>query len=300
MARGRMLNRKVATSAKVGELGDALGVEAMLIHHRLIAFLDVNGVCRADAFWMKAEIVPKVSGINPEFCRKVSVEMERIGLVRLFEVDGLEYLHMPGFRDEQVGLRPDKETPEHPFPQRVTRSVKNPERIRKVSGKKSGEVEVEVTATTKATTTTSSSLRSSAPKSGAGNPPDPDPDVGNSVAIGPVIRPDLNQQPERVSGGEILAAWIDQQPARPSNRDAAKFGAACKRLAEEHPAQEIGAAMVGMGQLYPHSNGQPWDPLDLERKFAKALAASQQHPDVQDARAGAEFDRILNERELVR
>jgi hypothetical protein len=148
--------------------------------------------------------------------------------------------------------------------------------------------------------TTSSSLRSSAPKSGAGKSPNPDPDVGNSVAIAPDLHPDPNQQPGRVTGGEILAAWIDQQPARPSNRDAGKFGAACKRLAEEHPAAEIAAAMVGMGQLYPHSDGQPWDPFDLERKFAKALAASQQHPDVQDARAGAEFDRILNEREMVR
>lgn len=154
MARGRMLNRKVATSAKVGQLGDALGVEAMLIHHRLIAFLDVNGVCRADPFWLKAEIVPKVSGINPEFCRKVVVEMERIGLARLFEADGLEYLHMPGFRDEQVGLRPDKESPEHPFPQPVTRPGKNPEEIRKVSGKKSGEVEVEVEVEVELPTTT--------------------------------------------------------------------------------------------------------------------------------------------------
>src|SRR5690606_35225026 len=63
MARGRMINRKVATSEKVAAYGDEYGPWALVFHHRLIAFLDVNGCCRADPYWLKAEIFPRVSGI---------------------------------------------------------------------------------------------------------------------------------------------------------------------------------------------------------------------------------------------
>ena len=52
MARGRMINRKVATSEKVAAYGDEYGPWALVFHHRLIAFLDVNGCCRADPYWL--------------------------------------------------------------------------------------------------------------------------------------------------------------------------------------------------------------------------------------------------------
>lgn len=135
MARGRMLNRKVATSEKVAAYGDEYGPWALVFHHRLIAFLDVNGCCRADPYWLKAEIFPRVSGITPEDCRKFAAGLVKHGLAVLYEVAGMPYLHMPGFREEQVGLRVDRESPEVPVPEGFDPSSgKFPERFRKPSG----------------------------------------------------------------------------------------------------------------------------------------------------------------------
>lgn len=117
MARGRMLNRKVSISQKVAQLEEVAGPYALVFHHRLIAFLDKNGNCRAEPYWLKGEIMPRVAGCSPEDCRTYVAGLVEVGLAVLYEVDGMPYLHMPGFREEQVGLRTDRESPDVPVPQ---------------------------------------------------------------------------------------------------------------------------------------------------------------------------------------
>lgn len=116
MARGRMINRKVSTSEKIAAFGEEFGGWACTFHHRLIAFLDKNGNCRADPYWLKAEVMPRVAGVSPEDCRIFAAGLVKHGLAVAYEVGGMPYLHIPGFREEQVGLRPDRENAEVPVP----------------------------------------------------------------------------------------------------------------------------------------------------------------------------------------
>lgn len=130
-----MLNRKVSTSQKVADLEEAAGPYAIVFHHRLIAFLDVNGCCRADPYWLKGEVMPRVAGVDPEDCRKYVAALVDAELAVLYEVDGMPYIHVPGFRGEQVGLRSDRESPDVPVPQGFDeQSGAMPETFRKPSG----------------------------------------------------------------------------------------------------------------------------------------------------------------------
>lgn len=135
MARGRMINRKVAMSTKLAHYGDRFGAWALVFHHRLLAFLDKNGNCRADAYWLKAETMPRVDDVTPDMCRKYVAGLVEVGLAVTYEIDGMTYLHMPGFRGEQVGLRHDRETREVPVPFGFDEETGSwPEPFRKASG----------------------------------------------------------------------------------------------------------------------------------------------------------------------
>lgn len=106
-------------------------------------------------------------------------------------------------------------------------------------------------------------------------------------------------QVERWDGGMILDAWIRQHPElgkRLSPRERGKLGACCARLASEHTRDEVAAAFVGMAMIAPHSMGEPWDPMDLERKFPKALAAAASHPKVKQRRDAAGLREALEQR----
>jgi len=84
-----------------------------------------------------------------------------------------------------------------------------------------------------------------------------------------------------MQANELIGYWIDQQRTKPPPAQISKQGAAAKRLCGSYKRDELVQAAVGITQLFPHDGkgGQPWDLFDLERKFAKALAAAHQHPD---------------------
>lgn len=114
MARGRFLNKTVATDEKVAFLMQTGGPLACLFHHRIIAFLDVNGNVRADQFWLKATLFPRDSVISPEDCRNFSVSLAECDLAVFYEIEGMLFLHFKNFEKNQHGLRKDKERPEYP------------------------------------------------------------------------------------------------------------------------------------------------------------------------------------------
>lgn len=131
-----MLNRKVATSAKVQAFADEFGPWAMVFHHRLVAFLDKNGNCRADHYWLKGQVMPFIHAVTPDTCSAFVTGLEQHGLAVTYTIDAMPYLHMPGFKDEQVGLNPKKEKPEVPVPVGFDEDAREwPISIRKSSGK---------------------------------------------------------------------------------------------------------------------------------------------------------------------
>lgn len=114
MARGRMLNRKVSRSRKVADLSRDVGPWAVVFHHRLIANLDINGNCRADRWWLKSELHPLDDDVLPEDCDRFAAALVDHELAKRYEVDGMQYLHVPDFQNEQGQLRRDKEKPQVP------------------------------------------------------------------------------------------------------------------------------------------------------------------------------------------
>lgn len=257
MARGRMINRKVTTSAKVGAYGDEYGPWALVFHHRVIAFLDVNGCCRADPFWLKAEVMPRVADVTPDDCRTFAAGLEKHGLAVLYESGGLQYLHMPGFREEQVNLRADRETPEvPPPPQDTDGGGKKRDTRRKPAGKKpatrrtragkhpaedEGEVEVEVEEKRRG--------KKKHPGQGKRAP------AGAEVSAAQTLT------------NRVIELGLHGQ--RPDNY--AKHCARAQQLLKTQPLEWWLKAASGMALLYKHRNSA-WDVFDLGKDGAKAYA----------------------------
>ena len=139
MARGRMVNKKISVSYRVNKLpGDA-----PLLYVFLIAHLDCEGRYFGDSAIIKGQILP-LRKANAKKIDEWLNEMEaslddETGLPLLFryEVGGNKYLEMPGFTDEQIGLRKDKESPEYPAPpEEILRKIygNNTENIRQNDG----------------------------------------------------------------------------------------------------------------------------------------------------------------------
>lgn len=136
MARGRFLNKTVATDEKVAYLMATYGPMSCLFHHRIIAFLDVNGNVRADEFWLKATVFPRDVAVSPDDCQNFSVSLAECDLAVFYEFEGMLYLHFKNFEKNQHGLRRDKERAE--YPEYKQELGKPPEKVRKGDGQQTG------------------------------------------------------------------------------------------------------------------------------------------------------------------
>jgi len=115
MARGRMINKKISNSRAV----DALPEPAQLLYTWLIPHLDCNGCFYGSAQMIKSLVFPrkKYSKTRIENWLKLMEKThgtEKSVLIVRYFVDGEQYLFMPGFVGEQIGLRRDKERQEFP------------------------------------------------------------------------------------------------------------------------------------------------------------------------------------------
>ena len=142
MARGRMINKKICNSRVVDELPES----AQLLYTWLIPHLDCNGCFYGSAQMIKSLVFPRknYSKTKIENWLKLmenSRGTENSPLIVRYFINGEQYLFMPGFKGEQIGLRYDKETPEFP-----TFDGKNTETIRQKGGvsRREGEVETKV------------------------------------------------------------------------------------------------------------------------------------------------------------
>jgi hypothetical protein len=151
MARGRMINKKISNSKRVNDLP----LPAQLLFTWLIAHLDCNGCFYGSAQMIKSLVVPRKNWTKKQIeawlkIMEASKNSEGIPLICRYmsdtSVDGEQYLFMPGFEGEQIGLRKDKEKGEFPtFDGKMTESVgqKFPLRGREGEGEVEQEVEVE-------------------------------------------------------------------------------------------------------------------------------------------------------------
>lgn len=115
MARGRMINKKISNSRVVNELPES----AQLLYTWLIPHLDCNGCFYGSAQMIKSLVVPRKNYSKTKIenwlkLMETSYGTETSPLIVRYFVNGEQYLFMPGFKGEQIGLRYDKEKPDFP------------------------------------------------------------------------------------------------------------------------------------------------------------------------------------------
>jgi DnaD/phage-associated family protein len=142
-----MVNKKISNSQRVNDL--PLG--AQLLFTWLIPHLDCNGCFYGSAQMIKSLVVPRKSWPKSDIEKwlvlmEKSVDIESgLPLVQRYFVGKDQYLFMPGFVDEQIGLRRDKEKPDFPpFDGKLTEIVGQTVPLREVEVERKVEVEEEV------------------------------------------------------------------------------------------------------------------------------------------------------------
>jgi hypothetical protein len=132
-----MILRIVGRDGKIAAAVDEFGFGIAVLHHRLLAFQDCNGNVAADVSTLMANIFPRDSVMTPDECRRLADGLVKYDLVIPYESDGMNFFNFPNFLKHQVGIRVDREKPEHP-PYKPEKSRKesgtNPARIRHESG----------------------------------------------------------------------------------------------------------------------------------------------------------------------
>ena len=117
MARGRMLNKSIALSDKFAALPDDT---CRLLATWTISFLDYRGVFYGDAAIVRSQIMPLSDTLTNAKVAEYIKAMEDVGLVQTFEAKGRKWQAWPGFVDNQIGLRSDREGTDFPPPPNYT------------------------------------------------------------------------------------------------------------------------------------------------------------------------------------
>ena len=261
MAKGRILTRRVGESAKVDRLWSECGPEAALLWTWLIPWIDINGNLRGKAMWFLSNVVPAAAdreAITLGQVREYLAKMEELGLLERYEVDGRAFYHVPGFHDEQIHLRRDREQPE--VPDSPSRNGPAPQQIMQ--------------------------RRTAAPHSSAAQQRR----TGEPTLAELLQRPALDQEwwdghtTKSVAIGWWLEALDLGQHPRPPEPSIARMGKVAERLAQRHTRAELAQAIYGMTRLFPwaardvepKSPHRSWDLMTLEKSFTEAHAAAQQ------------------------
>jgi len=112
MARGRMINKTLARSRKFQKLDSDFN---RLLYCMILPFLDRDGRAEADPLLIKADSFPLRSDITEEVIQRGLEDLHNEGLINLYTADGEQLLECGGFRDNQEGLRYERE-PESRIP----------------------------------------------------------------------------------------------------------------------------------------------------------------------------------------
>jgi 5-methylcytosine-specific restriction endonuclease McrA len=107
MAEGRMLKKAISTSRRLADLKTD---SARLLYTWMIPHLDIEGRFYADPMVIKGSVVPRLKGFMEAEITDCLEDMDRVGLITLYVVDGERYFHLRKFEDHQT-LNPKREAP---------------------------------------------------------------------------------------------------------------------------------------------------------------------------------------------
>jgi hypothetical protein len=292
MARIRSIKPEFFTSLTIAELP----LSARLTFIGLWTYVDDNGVGPADARLIRAAIWPLEEA--PDILQRTREDLQRLHaarLITLYEASGRPLVAVNSWSEHQKVSHPRKnrfmrpeeaaELAKYPAPEDLQSPPEDcqspPETLRPEQGAGSREQGA------------GSSLRAAGAAEIA-----PAVDVGtlngdserSTIAIS-TRRGELHLDPDGPMPFDLIVGeWVRRQPERPPGPTIAKQAKAAQRIAAASTAGQVARAFAGMGELFPHSNGEPWDLFDLEKKFAKAMAAAENHPEVRKRRERAEFE----------
>jgi len=105
MPRGRFLSKSISLDEKVNALSSDT---ARLLFTWLISHLDCEGRLHGDATTVKSIVFPR-RPMHTKTVEQYLNEMEKLGLIRRYNINGNTYLFAPHFEKHQVGLQKNKE-----------------------------------------------------------------------------------------------------------------------------------------------------------------------------------------------
>jgi len=108
-----MINKKICGSVKFQNLPDDT---CRLLATWIIANLDVQGVFYGDPAMVRSAIFPRRSDVTVDEVEIYLKALEDNGLMWRYEAKGDTWQVWPGFLEEQIGIRTDRESPEFPPP----------------------------------------------------------------------------------------------------------------------------------------------------------------------------------------
>lgn len=107
MARGRMLNRRIAKSKKVNKLESYFN---KLLYSWMMPFLDRDGRIEGDPELLKADIFPRDRTVTLDMIEEALKDMVKECLIVWYEDDdGEKYIQMLNFKENQIRMEYKKE-----------------------------------------------------------------------------------------------------------------------------------------------------------------------------------------------
>lgn len=103
-----MLKRNISDSRRLAELKTD---SARLLWTWIIPYLDVEGRYFASTDMIKGKVVPRLKTFTETKVDDYLSDMERVGLIAIYEVNGEKFLQFRKFDEHQTGLRKEREAP---------------------------------------------------------------------------------------------------------------------------------------------------------------------------------------------
>lgn len=105
MAEGRFISRSIATNGQLKRVS----LEADYLFGRMIPHLDREGRIDGDPDVVKAMACPLRGELTPELIGTCLAELDAVGLIEWYEVDGRQVAQFPAFKAHQRGMKPERE-----------------------------------------------------------------------------------------------------------------------------------------------------------------------------------------------
>jgi hypothetical protein len=116
------------------------------------------------------------------------------------------------------------------------------------------------------------------------------------VAIVPLAA-STDPMPERLTPEHVVqlwaAKWQERSGKPPDLASVERQQAAAKWLAQQDP-ENVVRALWGIARVFPFKKGEAWNLADVQKHWDKALAESDNHPDLVDARTAKRITERMN------